>query len=648
VDPVRQDWTAGYAYGSTLAPTPILAFSGSFFTSKLNPPDPNGDVGANHYVQIVNLNVVVYDKSGNVIHGPILTMSLWTGFGAPCETEDSGDGLVLYDSIADRWVISQMNGWNKEDILPDGSLNSQQCVAVSATPDPTGAYHLYSFGPYKYKNDYPKMGVWPDGYYVTYNMYDRVTGYVHSTVCALERAQMLQGLGARQQCRDLDNVAGRNFGLLPSDLDGATLPPAGAPNHLLALNGTNALDMWNFSVNWANTSLTQLSAPITIPVAPFTDAPGNVASVPQAGTDQKIEALGDRLMYRLAYRNFGDHESMVVNHTVSTTVNSVTTYAPRWYEIRLANNVPTLFQQSTYAPDTDDRFMGSAAMDQAGNIALGFSLASSTHFPEMRYGGRIAIDTLSSLTQGDNTSLVSGGPETFDYRWGDYSMMAVDPVDDCTFWYTSEFEPTAGTNWSTHVQTFRLPGCPTNWFSITASPTSTSSTTTIYSSPGSGFAGAIVLSAAGLPANACAVFSPTAIGAPASSTLTLRPGVSAAGTYALTVSGTTGGVTRTANVTWSDPGGSTAALCAGKSCGNVDDGCGGAVSCGTCTGGQVCSNYTCVCPNGWIFCSGQCVDPSINGNCGVCGGTCAPRFEYCGWAGGQYDCLCNPAYGSCR
>jgi len=651
VDPVQQDWTAGYrslvpGVSGPYTPTQLLGFDGMSATGYI-PPDPTGAVGPNHYIQMVNASVSVFDKStGTRLHGPVSTASMFAALGGVCASTISGtgDGIVLHDSIADRWVITQLGGYL--NALPDHTADSHECVAVSTTNDPLGTYSLYQFGPYHFLNDYPKLGVWPDAYYVTYNMFFDTDGVIgafdHATACALDRNAMIQGMVANQQCVDLPNSPTRYGSLLPADLDGATRPPAGAPNYLAALIGTTSIGIWQYTVNWANPAASTLAGPIVLQVAPFNDAPANV---PQAGTTQQLDPIGERLMFRLAYRNLGDHESLVANHTVALTVAGTNTQGARWYEIRLNNGMPTLLQQSTYAPDTDYRFTGSAAMDQSGNIALGFSLSSSTRFPEIRYTGRIAIDTLNSMTQGDNTAAVSGGPQTVgSNRWGDYSTMCVDPVDDCTFWYTTEYQPSAGNgNWTTRMQSFRLPGCPTTWFSISASPTSTTATTTVSTTAAPGFTGAVTLSTSGLPSGASSSFNPSAIPAPGSSTLTLNPGTSVAGTYPITITGTEGGVSRSVVITWNDPGCTPTASCAGKNCGTVDNGCGVILDCGTCTGGQTCSNNVCSCPPNFLFCSAQCVDGTRNPNCGRCGFSC-PRGEICGrMPDGTFDCTCSGA-----
>jgi fibronectin type 3 domain-containing protein len=263
---------------------------------------------------------------------------------------------------------------------------------------------------------------------------------------------MLTGAAATQQCFQLSSSFG---GLLPSDLDGATLPPAGSPNYFLNF-GSSSLNLWRFHVDWGNTANTTLTGPTTIPVAAFSQACNGGTCIPQGGTTQTLDSLGDRLMYRLAYRNFGDHESIVANHSV-TAGSSV---GVRWYELRSLSSVPTVYQQGTYAPDSSYRWMGSIAMDKAGNIALGYSVSSASMYPAIRYTGRGPTDPLD--TMGSETSIIEGGGSQLRglSRWGDYSSMSIDPVDDCTFWYTSEYLQFNGSfNWSTRIASFEFPSC---------------------------------------------------------------------------------------------------------------------------------------------------------------------------------------------
>jgi len=454
VDPVLQQ-----SYPTTLAPVTFLNFDGvgngfsgpsGTFTVEAAPPDTEGDVGPNHYIQVVNTDLAIFNKSGTPIFGPVPFNTLWNGFGGLCQSDDDGDPVVIYDSIGDRWVISQfaVTGAN------GASVPFLQCVAVSQTADPTGAYNRYAFA-YNSFNDYPKMGLWPDAYYTTFNMFSGNT-FLGAHVCAYDRASMLAGAAATQQCFQLSTSFG---GLLPADLDGAQLPPAGSPNYVLALGATTGLAFWKFHVDWTTPANTTLTGPTAITTAAYTEACSGGTCIPQTGTPQQLDSLADRLMFRLAYRNFGDHESLVTNHSVTAG----TSVGVRWYEIRSPGTTPTIFQQGTYAPDSNFRWMGSIAMDQNGNMALGFSLSGSTLHPAIHYTGRLAGDPLGQMTQGEGTIIDGAGSQTKNLnRWGDYSMMGIDPSDDCTFWYTNEYIPSNGTfNWKTRIGSFKFPSCTT-------------------------------------------------------------------------------------------------------------------------------------------------------------------------------------------
>jgi fibronectin type 3 domain-containing protein len=440
--------------GAAVATTAGLGFDGvgngfvgpqGSFTVNVAPPDTNGAVGATQFVQFVNSSFAVFDKNtGTTLYGPAAGNTLWSGFGTPCQTTNDGDVIVQYDKVAGRWILSQLSFSQ----APPYYL----CVAVSTGSDATGTYNRYAFS-YSDLNDYPKIGVWPDAYYVSYNMFHNNI-FVGSKVCALDRSAMLAGSTGTQQCFQLTSSFG---GLLPADLDGTTPPPTGSPNYFLNF-GFNSLNVWQFRVNWTNSSQTTLSGPINIAVAGFTEACGGGTCIPQSGTRQQLDSLGDRLMYRLAYRNFGDHEALVVNHSV-TAASSV---GVRWYEIRNPA-APTVYQQGTYAPDSNYRWMGSIGMDHVGDIALGYSVSSSTMHPAVRYTGRVPSD-ISGTLQGE-TSIVEGtGSQTTNLsRWGDYSSINVDPIDDCTFWYTNEYLKGNGTfNWSTRIASFKFPSCATS------------------------------------------------------------------------------------------------------------------------------------------------------------------------------------------
>jgi hypothetical protein len=431
-------------------------FTGPQGTYSVNiaPPDTNGAVGPQDYVQIVNTDFAVFNKDpsrgtvGNVRYGPVAINTLWTGFGGLCEADNDGDPVVVYDGIANRWVISQLAVTN-----PDP--NYYQCVAISTGSDPTGSYYRYAAA-YSDFNDYPKMAVWPDAYYETYNLFDSTNTFVGAEACAFDRTHMLIGAAASQVCFTSNNDAS----WLPSTLDGPRLPPTGSPNYLLDLNTTTSLNFWKFHVDFATPSNSTFTGPTNIPVTSFTGAcsSSGFTCIPQSGTTQQLDSLGDRLMYRLAYRNFGSYESLVVDHAVKVG----SSVGMRWYEIRSPGGTPTVYQQGTYAPDSNYRWMGSIAEDRLGDMAMGFSISSSTTHPGISYTGRLAGDALGTMPQGEASVIVGAGSQTFNLnRWGDYSAMAVDPTDDCTFWYTNEYIPSNGTfNWKTRIASFKFPGCP--------------------------------------------------------------------------------------------------------------------------------------------------------------------------------------------
>ena len=419
------------------------------FTVDSAPPDTNGAVGATQYVQLVNTAFAVFDKtSKQVVYGPVQTNTLWSGFGGPCETDNDGDGVVVYDKAAGRWIITQ---------FAVTAAPYYQCVAISATSDATGAYYRYSFNYGSVFPDYPKLGVWPDAYYITFNMFSG-NSFSGAKLCAYDRNAMLSGHAATQQCFQLSSSYGS---VLPADLDGATAPPGGAPNYLMNF-GVNRLNLWKFHVDWSNSANSSLSGPTAISVASFSAACSGGTCIPQAGTKQKLDSLADRLMFRLAYRHFADHEALVVSHAVKVGTNRQNPYTGvRWYEIRNPGATPVVYQQSTYSPDATYRWLSSVAMDKQGNMALGYSASSSTIHPAIRYTARLATDALNTMQA--EASIVEGtGSQSGNNlsRWGDYSAMTVDPVDDCTFWYTNEYLKTTGSfNWNTRLASFKFPTC---------------------------------------------------------------------------------------------------------------------------------------------------------------------------------------------
>ncbi len=445
---VHQTWT-----GKLAMPSPIMNFEGigdgfSGFSVSGEPPDTNGDVGLNYYIQWVNTSFVIFNKSdGSIQYGPAAGNTIWQSFGGRCETDNSGDPIVQYDQLANRWVMTQ---------FAVSSSPYYQCVAVSQTSDPTGSWYRYAYDYGTNMNDYPKMGVWPDGYYITYNMFANGSSWAGGEVCAFDRAKMIAGdPSATQQCFGPYSSYG---GFQPADLDGSTLPPSGSPNYILAF-GTNSLQLWKFHVDWTDPSNSTFTGPTTISVASFSEACSGGTCIPQNGTTYELDSLADRLMYRLAYRNFGTHESLVVNHSIS---GSSAASAVRWYELRDPNGTPTIYQSGTYEPDSTSRWMGSIAMDKMGNMALGYSASGSSTYPSIWYAGRLVTDALGTLPQAESVIVNGTGYHNGNSRWGDYSSMSVDPSDDCTFWYTQEYYTTSGSfAWHTRIASFKYPSCTT-------------------------------------------------------------------------------------------------------------------------------------------------------------------------------------------
>jgi len=463
VDPVVQGTQSTAAMPATSNNFPGLGNGFPGFSVTSAPSDVNLAVGPNDVVQVVNTSYAVFSKSGTVILGPASFASLFTGF-SDCTRTYYSDPIALYDRQANRWVLS---------ILGFDSTSSgpyYHCIAVSTSGDPTGGYARYSFVSQTNLPDYPKMGVWPDAYYVTYNMFSGNT-LLGAQVCAHNRSAMLAGQAEIAQCF---TTSSSNSGLLPANLDGTNLPPTGSANYLLSLAG-NSLSLWMLHVDWTTPANSTLTGPTNLPIAAFNEACTNGgACIPQAGTSTQLDSLGDRLMYRLAYRNFGDHESLVANHSV----NAGSQTGVRWYEIRSPGSGPVVYQQGTYAPDANHRWMASIAMDSAGDIGLGFSVSGSAIHPQIHYTGRLSSDPLGSLTQGE-ASIIDGAGSQTTYlcfplfqcaltRWGDYTGMQIDPSDDCTFWYTDQYIPSNGSfNWSTRLATFKFPSCGANLVATT-------------------------------------------------------------------------------------------------------------------------------------------------------------------------------------
>jgi hypothetical protein len=420
----------------------------------VTPPDTEGVVGATQYVQWINLAFAIYDKTTGVkIAGPFLGNTLWAGFGGDCQNLNSGDPVVAYDKIANRWVFTQF-------AINSGASQGSECVAISTTSDATGPYFRYQFS-YGQFVDYPKIGVWPDAYYATYNVFSFATGnpYLGPKLCALDRPSMLVGAPATQVCFQLTTS---DFSILPADMDGTVLPPAGTPELLMSQDSnfspSTILNLFRFHVDFVTATNSTLSRQ-AVTVAPYSDpclSATRGACIPQPGTANPLESLTVHLMHRLVWRMAGGREELLANHTIVAGSST----GIRWYEIRTPSTTPVVFQQGTFAPDSSFRWMGSIAMDKMGNILLGYSVSDATAtFPSIRFTGRLRTE-LRNLMETEASIKVGTGSATGARRWGDYSAMTVDPTDDCTFFYTNEYIPVTNAGfWATQIASAKFPNC---------------------------------------------------------------------------------------------------------------------------------------------------------------------------------------------
>jgi Carboxypeptidase regulatory-like domain/S-layer homology domain len=475
--------------GGATMPPPILNIDGLNNTDNFNafgfrvfPPDTNGAAGLDQYVQMVNLLARVFDKAGAPLTGPFKLSSLFGALGGICSTTDNGDPIVVYDQMADRWLLSQFA------FTDDGfAAPYHECVAVSVTGDATGSWYLYDFVTPGFEfPDYPKFGVWPDAYYMTTNQFLGGISFDGAGAFAFDREKMLAGdpnAGMVYFNLDLASHPEGIGGMLPSNVDGRMPPAPGEPNvfsYFIATefgDASDGLRMFDFSVDWddpaASTFTERPESPVAVAAFDPRTPPGrrDIQQPPPAVDLAALDAIGDRLLHRLAYRNFGTHESLVVTHTVNVgpdpTLLGSYQAAPRWYELQRMGGAWSVAQQGTYAPDTDNRWMGSVAQDSLGNLALGYSVASISTFPSIRYAGRLTTDPDDTLGQAE-TELVAGTGVQLNTnpgsRWGDYSAMAIDPVDDCTFWYTQEYytlasQGTSSAGWVTRIGSFVFPSC---------------------------------------------------------------------------------------------------------------------------------------------------------------------------------------------
>ena len=456
-DTVVQDkFVSALALLAPLIPSPILNFDGIRFPGvgcNCAPPDTNGSVGTTQFVQMVNEGYQVFDKAtGHSILGPNSIESLWSGFGGACENFGFGDPTVVFDKAAKRWVITEFASTNGN--IP----TTDYCIAVSTTNDATGTYNRYGFHLSNNFIDYPKLGVWTDAYYLSVNVFNSSgTAFLGPQPYAFDRAKMIAGMPAT--FIQFPPLGSNHAPFLPSDVDGNIKPPPGAPNTYVEFPASGFYNVYHFHVDFVTPTGSTFTLFASPPAAPFTQlCPTTRACVPQlgAGGSNSLDGIGDRLMYRLAYRRFGDgHESLVGNYTVKS--NNVA--AVRWFELRRVTAGPVrVFQESTFQPDATHRWMGSAAMDKFGNLVIGFSASSPTIHPQIRYAGRLATDPLNTLAQGEAHLFNGAGSQLgTGNRWGDYSSMAIDPVDDRTFWYTTEYYNTNSSfNWRTRIGNFHF------------------------------------------------------------------------------------------------------------------------------------------------------------------------------------------------
>ncbi|MBI3504266.1 MAG: hypothetical protein HY059_05450 [Proteobacteria bacterium] len=507
-----------------------VGFSGPQGTAFVrNPSDNSLAVGPDHIVQIVNSRMAVftkkgtrYDSTGVVLYGPVPTNTIFKGFGGQCEARLSGDAVVRYDQLADRWLFV-LPIFQRGPVRPDqiaaskagdpaqlsvvgragqpggaaplfvppppppadpnappsaprgrgGAAGQPQaqgpysmCYAVSTSSDPMGSYYRYEFLRPLFP-DYPRPAVWPDGYYVpTSTSDDRISETVATQkhACVADRARMLKGEPATEQCLIIENV---NF-LNNADVDGKRLPPAGAPNIMMAAGGRqldrnfadSVINVWQFHVDWADPAKTRVMGPDAIPVAPYHYlCDGQLSNcVPQAGTDRRLDAQGDKLMARLTYRNVDGHESIVATHSVNSAAGAG---GVRWYEFRVdaKDRTVRLHQQGTFAPDSMYRWMGSAAMDKRGDLIIGYSHGGAGRYAGQRAAARRAGDPNGRLTSREVVLAEGAAPQTNTLRWEDYTQTAVDPSDDCTVWYVGDYFKKDATSYSSRIGAFRLRGC---------------------------------------------------------------------------------------------------------------------------------------------------------------------------------------------
>ena len=435
------------------------------------PPDTNAAVGDTQVVEWVNVSYAVFDKTTGAIDlGPVEGNQLWAGFGGYCQASNDGDIIAQWDHAAHRWVLHQ-------NVIYSNPATA--CFAISTTPDATGTYYRFAF-PLNNQHgdtfpDYPKLGTWTNSYVQTQNNFGQ--GGTNSNPCVYDRIKMLAGdASAGQVCFQLT----ADHSLLPADIDSPTPPPTGQDVFLIGTLGNpdNAhIALYSIHIDWSNpngASITGNNHSQLIAVPAYNVIPQGPA-VPQKGTSDLLGGLGDRLMYRFAYYDdplpvstatdiaHQPFQHWYVSHSVRAAGGQI---GMRWYEFRAPQRtVPVtslvLFQSGTYAPDSNYRWMGSLAQDKMGDIALGYSLSSTTVYTSVAFTGRLKTDPIGQMGAEQIIFAGTGSQSDTSNRWGDYSSMSIDGSDGCTFWYAQEYYvvPGATFNWSTRVASIKFSNC---------------------------------------------------------------------------------------------------------------------------------------------------------------------------------------------
>lgn len=420
-----------------------------------NPPDCNGTAGPNHYMQTINVKYTIYDKTGSLLAGPTNLNTFFSGL--PGGSTNEGDPVILYDEQAQRWMMAEFSGiWGPDYML----------IALSQTNDPTGLWDAWSF-PMNGFPDYMKLGVWRDGYYMGTNTSSGDDIYV------FERDEMIAG-GASPQMVQFNNPYRPNSGfhcILPLDNDGA-FAPAGRPGGFITINdnawgGSTSDQLWIYEldVDWTAPGSSTFARVQTLDVEPFDSYFGpSWENIAQPGTFQKLDAINQILMHRAQYRNFSGSQHIVINHTID--VDNTDHAGIRWYELEYTGLQWGIRQFGTYAPDADSRWMGSIAMNGNHEIGLAYSVSSSSTYPGIRYAGQSAGENAlaSGVLDIAETSIQEGAAsQTSSERWGDYANLAVDPSNDNTFWFTTEYNIN-GSQKATRIASFEFAAVPNTDF----------------------------------------------------------------------------------------------------------------------------------------------------------------------------------------